>query len=152
MTPLRTGEFVVDSQKAAELIAEHRRLYAALHAISGLDDAVNLAQAALAATPEYDAFPKFVLASEHEQEMRIAHFDATVPLAETREELARLRKAAQALLEAWDQFNDPEVRVGPVWPRMRDLRAALNASPLSLALQSAPLDGVSTQQEGRNHG
>lgn len=34
-------------------------------------------------------------------------------------------EAARAVLTAWDDFNNPKIRVGPVWPRMNDLRAAL---------------------------
>lgn len=67
MSALREGEIAVDSQRTANLLNEHRRLWAALQSIEQLEEAADLLQAAsreardaLALEPEYDALPQFV--------------------------------------------------------------------------------------------
>lgn len=64
---MREGEIVVDSQRTANLVNEHRRLWSAMESIRCLQDAADdianaarQAQDVLAKEPEFDHLPTFV--------------------------------------------------------------------------------------------
>lgn len=53
-------------------------------------------------------------------------------------ELEELRAAARCAVNAWEQFNDPKIRVGPVYPTMTRLKALVGSGADQLRKEKQP--------------